>query len=262
MTDYFGFAEELIIKGRAEVGETYGNVELYDLLVRSTSDAEFYVNLAKEKKGKVLDLACGSGRLLPFLLEAGLEVYALDLSPEMIERARLKLGNKAAEVRFFVDDMRQFSFKEKFDTIVIPYCSFMYLHNDSDRLEVFQRCYDHLESGGNFAFDFLAGEVQEGEGFPSLALQGVNPLTDEVLISVVQIKGLAPDLRLLNQINYVLSKDGNSHITVHASKEAVLKTDRILELLKQIGFKTKGVYNDHNLTAYDGGESCLLVMQK
>lgn len=262
MNDVFGFAEELVRKGRAKVGETYANVELYDLLVRNIVDAKFYTNLAKRGDGKVLDLACGSGRLLPSLLDAGLEVVALDISADMLEQARTKLGSRANEVRFVCQDMRELSLEEQFDTIIIPYCSLMYIHNDEDRLKVFQRCHDHLRAGGKFAFDFLAGEIKIGESLPELALQGIHPFTGEILISVIQIKGLVSDLRLLNQINYVLSEDGKSKITVHTSKEAVVKSEHILKLLKKVGFKPEGIYNDHTLHAYDGGESCLLVVRK
>lgn len=65
MGDFFGFAKELLEKGRAQVADPYAHAELYDLLNPGRADDEFYARFAQEQGGRVLDLACGSGRLLP-----------------------------------------------------------------------------------------------------------------------------------------------------------------------------------------------------
>ena len=263
MENFFGFAQELLEKGRARAGDPYANAELYDLLVRSGHDDQFYVEFAKEQGGRVLDLACGSGRLIPDLLNAGLKVAGLDAAPQMLAKAQTRLGQRASEVELVEGDMRRFSFAQPFNTIIIPYCSFMYMHSDEDRLAVLGSCYDSLKCGGYLVFDFLAGVVELGEGWPALALQGIHPFTDEILLSVVQIKGLKPDLRLLNQINYVLPREPKPpHITVYSSKEAVVTPERMIELLLQAGFTLEGVYNNSTLKAYDGGEDCLVVAHK
>jgi SAM-dependent methyltransferase len=263
MNEYFGFSEELLNKKRAKKGNAYANAELYDLLVSEGSDDRFYVQLASERGGRVLDLACGSGRLIPALLDAGLSVTGLDLSPAMLTRAAERLGERVPQVALVEGDMRSFCFSDSFDTIIIPYCSFMYMHSDEDRLTVLDNCYNHLTESGYLVFDFLAGTVELGEGWPELALQGMHPLTEEIFLSVVQIKGLAPDLRLLNQINYVYPKEpSQGQITVYSSKEAVLEPKRVVGLLEQVGFAVEGVYNNSSLEEYNGGEECLIVAHK
>lgn len=262
MEDFFGFALELLEKGRAQVGEPYADAELYDLLNQANQDLSFYLDFATKQGGRVLDLACGSGRLIPGLLDAGLDVTGLDLSPQMIARAREKLGERAAEVELVVGDMRSFSFQERFNTILIPYCSMIYMLTDEDRLAVFRACREHLLPGGYLVFDFLAGEVELGEGWPELALQGINPLTGEVLVSVVQLKGEAPDQRLLNQINYVHQAQGGAAITVYSSREAVVKPDHMLDLLQQAGFAIEGVFTASTGQEYAGGEDCLIVARR
>lgn len=263
MEQYFGFARELLTKGKATVVDTYRSADLYDLVVQSQADQQFYLEIASRLGGKVLDLACGSGRLLVPLLETGLDVVGLDLSVQMLEQVKLKLGNRKQDVELIQGDMRTFELAHSFNTIVIPYCSLMYMHNDADRLAVFDSCYRHLNPEGYLVFDFLAGTVELGESLPELALQGIHPFTEDVLISVVQIKGLAEDLRLLNQINYVLPKDpGEGEITVQASKEAVVNPKKMVPLLNKSGFSIEGVYANHTLQPYNGGGECLIVAQK
>ena len=236
MADFFGFAQELLNKGRAREGDPYADAELYDLLVREGKDDHFYVRFAREQGGRVLDLACGSGRLLPRLLKAGLEVTGLDLSPQMLKQAKARVGAATSRLELVEGDMRDFSLSQSYDTIIIPYCSLIYMHSDADRLRVFQNCHSHLKSGGYLVFDFLAGEVDLGAGWPQLAMQGIHPFTEDILISVVQIKGLSCDLRLLNQIDYSYPKEpGVPTITVYSSMEAVVSPQRMTELLLRAG---------------------------
>ena len=109
MVDFFGFARELLEKKRAEIAEPYAEAELYDLLNPRLQSDRFYVQFAKERGGRVLDLACGSGRLLAQLVDAGLEVAGVDVAPAMLERARRRLGDRAAQVELVLGDMRSFS---------------------------------------------------------------------------------------------------------------------------------------------------------
>lgn len=72
-----------------EQNSLYDRPVLYDLMVpRDPILERFYVGTARERGGRVLDPACGSGRLTIPLAQAGLEVVGGDLSPEMLARAR------------------------------------------------------------------------------------------------------------------------------------------------------------------------------
>lgn len=265
MSKYFGFAQELLEKGLARPVHVYEQVELYDLLVQTTEDREFYLDLANKGGGKVLDLACGSGRLLKPLVALGLEVVGLDLSREMLDLARQKLGEDNKNVQLVQGDMCSFSLPDRFNTIIIPYFSLIYMLTDEERRSVFKRCYEHLNAGGYLAFDFLAGEtkIAEQDSWPALALQGVHPLCEEILISVVQIKGLAGNLRWLNQINYCLNQSTQTYeITVQASREALVCATHMEKLLKDCNFSVEGIYGNYLREDYDGGEECIMVARK
>ena len=76
----------------------------YDLLARFydlenadfIEDLDFWVDLAKESGGPVLELGCGSGRVTQQIARAGITVAGLDNSPAMLDLARSKLGRKPA----------------------------------------------------------------------------------------------------------------------------------------------------------------------
>lgn len=78
------------------------DVELYDRLRFSTIKGKLYAFLQRriiEKmlnlipaKAKVLDIPCGTGRMLPFLLKRGYHIHAGDVSEEMISFSRKRVG--------------------------------------------------------------------------------------------------------------------------------------------------------------------------
>lgn len=257
---FFGFARELLERGKAQVAEPYGAHSLYDLLNQFDDDIPFYLGLAQAAPGKILEIGCGSARVLQHLVEAGVDVVGLDASPEMLRQARTRLGG--ASVELVQADMRSFSLPHKFALIMMPYCTFIYATNDQERRAVLENCFQHLQQGGVLAFDFLAGEAEPGEGLPYLALQGVHPFTGEVLVHTVQVKGIRADLRLLNQVSYHMGETGPAKITVQASLEGICRSERVVELLEEVGFSVQGMYSDYNCTPYNGEEFCVVVAEK
>jgi ubiquinone/menaquinone biosynthesis C-methylase UbiE len=66
------------------------------------------------QKGKLLDVACGTGKSFLWMLKGGWEVTACDLSPSMLEQARAKIGT---EVSLSVADMRALPRFGQFDLV-------------------------------------------------------------------------------------------------------------------------------------------------
>lgn len=56
----------------------------YDLAHDTQKDVSFYLNYAKQSGGPVLELACGTGRLVVPLAKAGYMVHGVDLSEQML----------------------------------------------------------------------------------------------------------------------------------------------------------------------------------
>jgi SAM-dependent methyltransferase len=67
----------------------------------------FYPAVARALGGRVLELGCGTGRILAALLEAGVDAHGLDLDPELVQAARERLGRRGHDPdRVAVGDMR------------------------------------------------------------------------------------------------------------------------------------------------------------
>ena len=125
----------------------------YDALVKDDEATQAWVDwIEKENPGKkVLELACGSGEITHQLANAGYEMTALDLSSEMIERAKEK--DIEHKIQFYVQNMLDLSQFSIFDTILCLCDSFNYLLENEEVTTFFEQVSSHLHEGGLFFFD-------------------------------------------------------------------------------------------------------------
>ncbi len=112
------------------------------------NDFPFYRLLIESCPGPVLDLGCGTGRILVPLAEDGVEVVGLDSSEAMLALCREKLGRAGANAQVATGDMRRFQADRKFATILIPGFSFQMLVDRDDQLACLETCRGHLIPGG------------------------------------------------------------------------------------------------------------------
>jgi SAM-dependent methyltransferase len=96
----------------------------------------------------VLEVCCGSGRLLAPALEAGVPIEGLDLSPEMLAGLRAKLAARGLAAPIHEADMRSFTLPGRFALIVIAFNSFLHNLTQADQLSTLRTCRAHLAPGG------------------------------------------------------------------------------------------------------------------
>jgi SAM-dependent methyltransferase len=157
--------------------EPYEDAYLYDWEYRRRkTDVAFYRMLADEQGGPVLDLGCGSGRLLAPLLEDGHGVVGLDLSRAMLARAARRVARlgraRARRAVLLRADLRALPIGPggglepdpeglmaprpaagRFPFVVSAFHTIQHLVEDRDLLGLFQQVRALLTPTGWFAFD-------------------------------------------------------------------------------------------------------------
>jgi len=119
-----------------------------------TDDIPFYVELAREADGPVVELAVGTGRVaLPVADAIGRTVIGIDSSPAMLEQA-LTAGEDSVDLR--LGDMRDFELEEPAALVYCPYRALLHLPTWADRRRVFERVAAALAPGGRFAWNAFA----------------------------------------------------------------------------------------------------------
>ena len=127
----------------------------YDFIyasIRSDVDTAFFVKTMKESKGKVLEVGVGTGRLFLEGLKNGVDIYGIDISPEMLEILKTKV-DKNQHFRVSLQDIRDFDLGFRFKTILAPFRVFMHLINIADQKMALDHVYHQLDEGGVFIFD-------------------------------------------------------------------------------------------------------------
>lgn len=131
----------------------------YDLAHTGTLDIPFYVELARECAGPVLELGCGTGRVLVPVAEAGAQAWGLDNSRAMLARARERLAQAdpavVQRIRLVEGDMARFDLEETFDRIYIPYRGFLVLLTAEEQIGCLAAVRRHLRPGGRLALSFF-----------------------------------------------------------------------------------------------------------
>ena len=139
------------------MGDEYA--EYYDSDTGSTDDLPFYLEYANRHGSPILELACGTGRLLVPMAEAGHTVHGIDISGGMLDRCTQKISERGLDGRAEVSkaNMSEFDLPVKdYSMVFVAFRSFMHLFSQVDQLSCLQCVRDHLKQDGVLIVDVYA----------------------------------------------------------------------------------------------------------
>jgi len=126
--------------------------------LRDSADIGFYHDLARETGGPVLELGCGTGRVLLPIAREGLACTGLDASPAMLDVLRAK--DPPSNLRLVVAPMQAFDLgRERFRLVFAAFRPLQHLYTVEDQLACLACVRRHLAPGGRFAFDVFAPDL-------------------------------------------------------------------------------------------------------
>jgi ubiquinone/menaquinone biosynthesis C-methylase UbiE len=120
----------------------------------------------------VLDLGCGTGAATLAFERAGLRATGVDLSSEMLERARHHAAIAGLSVPFIEGDMTELRLDARFDLVTCIYDALNYLNDDGEVAHFLHGVYRHLEPGGYLVFDMNTRARLESSWEQGLVLAG------------------------------------------------------------------------------------------
>jgi SAM-dependent methyltransferase len=142
----------------------YSDARLYDLMFPQPNEpgskAQFYLDLAATTGGGVLELGCGTGSVLLPIAERGIACQGIDLSSEMLARARAKFESRGLTAGLHLGDMTDVDLHERFGLVFVASNSLTHLHSAGDIVDCFRAVRRHVAPGGRFAFDVFNPSVR------------------------------------------------------------------------------------------------------
>ena len=122
-----------------------------------TADVAFYVALALEANGPLVELAVGNGRVaVPVAQATGRKVIGIDSSPAMLAQARRWAEEAGVELELIEGKMQDLALAEPAALIYCPFRALLHLPTWVDRRRTFERVAASLQPGGRFAWNAFA----------------------------------------------------------------------------------------------------------
>jgi SAM-dependent methyltransferase len=236
--------------------------ELYDYVVpyRERTDVGFFVEAAKESGGAVLEVGCGTGRVLIPTARAGIEITGLDLSPHMLEVCRGRLKAEPEEVRSRVRlvqaDMRQFELSQAFHLVTLPFRPFQHLTTVEDQLACLGCIRRHLAEGGRLILDIFNPSMEaltrtnfgeEVSEEPEFSMpDGRKVIRRHKIVS----RDVSNQINAVELIYYVTHPDNRQERLVQAFPMRYLFRFEAEHLLARAGFEVEQLYADYDKSPY------------
>ena len=130
--------------------------KFYDTIYHGyKEDIEFYKKEAKKVNGKVLEIACGTGRIYLELLKEGIDAYGVDISQGMLNVLKEKTKKLGLKPKVYRADCKNFELKHKFSLIIFPFSSFLINLTTDDQIKTLKNIKEHLLPNGKFILDFF-----------------------------------------------------------------------------------------------------------
>jgi SAM-dependent methyltransferase len=141
-------------------------------------DVPFYLDLAKQSGGPVLELACGTGRVLLPIARQGIAIHGMDRSDAMLDVLRKNLQSEPKDVRelvsIFQGDLRSFRSSREYPLVIIPFRPLQHMFTVEDQVAALNTAAFHLEPDGLLAFDVFYpnfSRVETGIGQEELEME-------------------------------------------------------------------------------------------
>jgi len=239
-------------------------MDSYDNMVRFyemehgvfVEDQALYRGFAERCGGPLLELGCGTGRLLIPLAQAGFELTGVDCSAPMLACARQKLASLtpevASKVTLIQGDMRDIHLKKRFPLIFIALNTFAHLLTRQDQQRTLAAVARYLSPEGRLIIDLgnpmLLPALPEP---PTLHRRWKDRERGETIIKFTSTHfDPGSQLEELVLMYDVIDADGRVTRSVHPFTLRHTYRHEMVLLLEQAGLRAEACYGSYELARY------------
>ncbi len=229
-----------------------------------TEDVWMYRQFAKRCGSPILELACGTGRVLLPLARKGYRVTGVDISPAMLDvaRRRVEAAGLGERVTLVEQDMRRLDLPERFNLVLIAANSFAHLPTQEDQLAALDRIRRHLRPEGLLVMDVVNPDpvrLMEANGQLRLEKEITDPTGGRRLLKFVarRMDWAAQTLHVTFIVDE-MDDGGRVKRTVFPFAMRLVYRYELELLLRLAGFRVEAVYGSTDLDEF-GGDSPQMI---
>jgi SAM-dependent methyltransferase len=236
---------------------------LYDSYVNTDFDLSFFLKEAHEARGKILELACGTGRLSIPLLQAGIKLTCVDYSKEMLDIFREKLEKNHLSCRIFHQDMAELSLREPFDLILIPFHSFSEILDEAKQAQALVKIREHLADTGRFVCTLHNPIVRTRSMDGTVRPLGRFPATDGRTLLVSTCFKYDDRSQNVSGAQFYEVYDAHDVLVEKTQLDVsfhLFHKTQFEKLVLTAGFKVAQLYGDYQRSPFDDAKSPFIIM--
>jgi SAM-dependent methyltransferase len=244
-------------------------VPFYDLFYgERDDDVKMYQDFALAADGPILELGCGTGRVLIPLALDDQQVTGLELSGEMlaVAQAKVEAAGVADRVTLIQGDMRDFALASRFAMAIIPINTFMHCYDTQQQLACLRAIRRHLQSGGQLVLDVYHPDPQallEADG--RLVSEGtlVDPQTGHTIHRLYTRRvELATQTQHVTFVLDHLDANGAVRRTLFPLRMRYVHRYEMELLLRVAGYSLEAVYGSYELEPFESNSERMIFVAR
>lgn len=232
--------------------------------MKEAEDFDFWSSLAEKTGGPILELGCGTGRLLIPLMEMGYHIIGLDIDFQALTYMKDSLNDELIDRAIvFQSSMDRFQLNQGFSLIFLA-CNTLSTLTSDTRLNTYKRIYSHLSPGGIFSASFPNPAYLQ-----QLPVQGDMELEETLLhpVSGHPIQVSSGWVRSINSVIFrwhydQLFPDGQVVRTTIETEHVLTSLDEYIAELKSEKLNPIQICGDYNFSDYETNSSYVIIIAR
>lgn len=234
-----------------------------------TDDLVLYSELAEEYGSPVLDVGCGTGRVLFHLAQEGHAVYGVDSEQAMLDRARRRLAalpHLRERVTIHQGDVLAYAPGTAFKLALLSYNSLMHFHDQPQQLALLQLMRRWAAPGGALVIDLPnAGETFATQDSSALTLERTFIDAESGHLIMQQAVSYLDRVQQLMHVTWIydeITAQGMVQRTIAPAVFRYFFYPEVRLLLAQAGFEPVEVYGDADRSPFEDGCERMIVVAR
>lgn len=228
------------------------------------ADLPFWLTLADELGDPILELGCGTGRVLIPLAEADHTVYGLDIDPGMLALCQQAIPERLnAQVWTIQADLTAFQLETRFPLVILP-CNTYSTLSEGARKSALTCIHKHLLPGGVFATSFPNPALMAhlaATTHPEFETSFFHPETGNPVQISYEIKRASGLLTLVWHYDH-LFPDGQVRRFTHRVEHQLVTTTQYLDEFDACGFSILATYGDFERSPLNPASPDLVIVSR
>jgi len=232
---------------------------------------DFYLGLAREfGSGGTIDIACGTGAVLLYLAEAGIDIDGTDLSEAMCDVARSKAESSGLNLNIFPANMTDFQSERRYSLAIIARSGFMHLLTPEDQRAALLNIRRHLTDSGILTLNTFAPhppiqaqQMRTGENDYSYRLEYIN--ADGLREKIYNAISYDPRTQIMAGNWKFETYDADGHVVSERIRPLRMRQtykQEMMYLAELCGFEVLQIYGDYHRSTEDTGRYVWILRKK